>query len=149
MEQMCFGHTLSPLMADRTLEPPLNGPLLMEQADAAYKILGEAQLAGRQTAGFWASLTCNVDLREQLSVWLALASIASVQVSGSLEEERLFSKLASRLHQGRAAQPPRSRAFECVLSPGNPAHLHLRSVSLHLSHAEMVCSQSAPPCSSA
>eukprot|EP00983_Pelagomonas_calceolata_P015874 503471-Pelagomonas_calceolata.AAC.1 len=35
-------------MADRTLEPPLNGPLLMEQADAAYKILGEAQLAGRQ-----------------------------------------------------------------------------------------------------
>eukprot|EP00200_Dunaliella_tertiolecta_P018990 CAMPEP_0202401730 /NCGR_PEP_ID=MMETSP1128-20130828/3699_1 /ASSEMBLY_ACC=CAM_ASM_000463 /TAXON_ID=3047 /ORGANISM="Dunaliella tertiolecta, Strain CCMP1320" /LENGTH=368 /DNA_ID=CAMNT_0049005595 /DNA_START=54 /DNA_END=1163 /DNA_ORIENTATION=+ len=94
MEQMRFGHTLFPLMADRILEPPLNGPLLMEQADAAYKILGETQLAGRQTAAFWASLTCNVDLREQLSVWLALASIASVQVSGSLEEERLFSKLA-------------------------------------------------------
>eukprot|EP00983_Pelagomonas_calceolata_P057774 1145213-Pelagomonas_calceolata.AAC.5 len=35
---------------------------------------------------------CNVDLREPLSAWLDLAR--SVQVPGSVEEERTFSKLA-------------------------------------------------------
>eukprot|EP00983_Pelagomonas_calceolata_P088207 1157151-Pelagomonas_calceolata.AAC.8 len=36
------------------------------------------QLAGRQTAAFWASLAGNVDLRERLRAWLALARFASV-----------------------------------------------------------------------
>ncbi|KAF5833715.1 hypothetical protein DUNSADRAFT_9913 [Dunaliella salina] len=89
-----FGHVLSPLMAERPLEPPLNGTLLMEQADSAYQIMGDAQLAGRETPAFWASVAGNVDQRGRVSEWLQLARIASVQVPGSVEEERLFSKLA-------------------------------------------------------
>eukprot|EP00967_Tisochrysis_lutea_P137081 scaffold245456_cov17-Tisochrysis_lutea.AAC.1 len=40
------------------------------------------------------SHACNVGLREQLSAWLDLAHIASVQVPESVEEERLSSTLA-------------------------------------------------------
>ena len=49
---------------------------------------------GKPTASFWHTGSNSVKLKCSFSDWLSLANIALVQVFGSVEEERLFSKLA-------------------------------------------------------
>ena len=60
----------------------------------AYCLLSGAQYMGKPTASFWHTCSNSVELKCSLSDWLSLANIALVQVFGSVEEERLFSKLA-------------------------------------------------------
>jgi len=49
---------------------------------------------GKSTAAFWESVNSCVDLNMKISEWMKLAHIGLVRVPGSVEEERLFSKLA-------------------------------------------------------
>ena len=53
-----------------------------------------AASTSKSTSELWTSIARAVDLRSKLSQWVILADFVSVQVPGSVEEERLFSKLA-------------------------------------------------------
>ena len=57
-------------------------------------LAGESTGVQKSAASFWHSISSKVDLREWVSEWLLMAGISLVQVPGSVEEERLFSKLA-------------------------------------------------------
>jgi len=89
-----YGTSLQPVLSTLDLPAPLDGTKLQEQADDAYRLLTQANaLKTKTTAEFWHSVRSNVDLRHKLSAFVTLADIALVQVPGSVEEERLFSKL--------------------------------------------------------
>jgi hypothetical protein len=60
----------------------------------AYRLLPGAERVGKPTVSFWHTGSNSVELKCSLSDWLSLANTALVQVFGSVEEERLFSKLA-------------------------------------------------------
>ena len=60
----------------------------------AYGLVSSAEGVGKPNASFWHTVSSSVKLKCSLSEWLSLANIALVQVPGSVEEERLFSKLA-------------------------------------------------------
>eukprot|EP00983_Pelagomonas_calceolata_P059768 1146073-Pelagomonas_calceolata.AAC.1 len=90
------GASMSPVLSSLPQLPaPLFGTELCEEADDAYCILTTA-----------AASTSKVHIRaldqhcqqcgppHQAQQWVILSDIASVQVPGSVEEERLFSKLA-------------------------------------------------------
>ena len=89
-----YGNSMQPALSNEHLEAPLHGKQLRLQADAAFELLSEAAKVNKDTAQFWHSINSTVDLRNKVSEWCKLASIALVQVPGSVEEERLFSKLA-------------------------------------------------------
>ena len=89
-----YGSSMQPALSNEHLEAPLDGKQLRLQADAAFGLLSEAAKVNKDTAQFWHSIRSTVDLRNKVSEWCKLASIALVQVPGSVEEERLFSKLA-------------------------------------------------------
>jgi hypothetical protein len=57
-------------------------------------LLSEAAKFNKDTAQFRHSISSTVDLRNNVREWCKLASVTLVQVPGSVEEERLFSKLA-------------------------------------------------------
>ena len=57
-------------------------------------MLSEAAKFNKDTAQFRHSISSTVDLRNNVREWCKLASVTLVQVPGSVEEERLFSKLA-------------------------------------------------------
>jgi len=76
------------------LTGPLSGTALLEQADDALRLLSSAASLGMSAAAFWGSVNSCVDLNMKISEWMKLAHIGLVHVPGSVEEERLFSKLA-------------------------------------------------------
>ena len=89
-----FGVGMTAVFGTVPLSAPLSGTALLEQADDALRLLSSAACLGKSTAAFWESVNSCVDLNLKISEWVKLAHIGLVQVPGSVEEERLFSKLA-------------------------------------------------------
>lgn len=62
------------------MEAPLDGTKLLEQADHVYSLLSDAAKVSKTTPAIWHSIDSSVDLKNRVSEWCTLASIAMVQI---------------------------------------------------------------------
>ena len=92
-----YGSSQQPILSNLTWIKTCQLPLTRQDLwsrKTAYGLVSSAEGVGKPTASFWHTVSSSVKLKCSLSEWLSLANIALVQVPGSVEEERLFSKLA-------------------------------------------------------
>ena len=91
-----YGSSQQPILSnlDQDFPAPFDKTRLLKQRDTAYRLLSGAERVGKPTAFFWHTVSRSVELKCSLSKCLPLANIELVQVPGSVEEERIFSKLA-------------------------------------------------------